>query len=252
MVAQWSVGNTYLMQDIIPLYYGYEKCDAKHRFGPAVRKEYLIHFCISGHGKFQSKNNVYELATGDFFIIKPDEITTYIADEYDPWEYSWIGFKGNIANVFDNMVTGRFPLDIGISLKLLSQNGNASPYTLSSLLMHLIGDVFNEKTNDVCIAENVKNYIELNYSTNIGIAKIANEFGYNRSHLYRLFKERMGISPKQYLTDFRLNQAKTLLKNGYSVKDTAYAVGFSDEFNFSKSFKQKFKASPQKYIGRGQ
>ena len=73
---------------------------------------------------------------------------------------------------------------------------------------------------------------------------IAEMFNYERSYLHRLFKERYGMTVKQYMTEVRMRQAKRLLKAGHSVIETAYQTGYGNEFNFSKAFKKFFGVPP--------
>ena len=77
------------------LYYsGSESCAPGHFFGPAVRTHYLIHFIRSGKGRYMRGNSEYALKKGDAFLILPGETTKYMADEEEPWEYTWIAFDG--------------------------------------------------------------------------------------------------------------------------------------------------------------
>jgi AraC-like DNA-binding protein len=55
----------------------------------------------------------------------------------------------------------------------------------------------------------------------------------------------MGVSPKEYLIDFRIRNARRLLLNtGMTVTEVAAAVGYNDGVNFSKIFKQRVGCSP--------
>lgn len=79
---------------------------------------------------------------------------------------------------------------------------------------------------------------------NVSIAGLADEFGFERSYLYRIFKQRYGISPKEYLTRIRLEKAKWLLARGHSVAECAYMVGYSDAFSLSKAYKKYYGIAP--------
>ena len=79
------------------LYYttkGKEQCAPNHSFGPTVREYFLIHIIMKGKGYFEIGNSRFNLKEGQFFIIYPNVMTYYQADEEDPWEYYWIGMKG--------------------------------------------------------------------------------------------------------------------------------------------------------------
>ena len=83
--------------DLNPIILGYEYCKSKHTYGPSIRKYFLIHYVVSGKGSFSTKKRKYEVSAGSCFVIEPDEVSTYSADEKDPWHYIWVGFDGNLA-----------------------------------------------------------------------------------------------------------------------------------------------------------
>ena len=65
------------------------------------------------------------------------------------------------------------------------------------------------------------------------------------STLQRGFAKHVGMSPKQYLTQLRMNRALELLAdNELSVKEISLACGFVDEKYFSRAFKKKYGCSP--------
>ena len=76
---------------------GMSKTEPLHCFGPAIKPHYVIHFVLSGKGMFSIGNKEYLLEQGYGFVIPPDELTFYQADEQNPWTYVWIGFNGSMA-----------------------------------------------------------------------------------------------------------------------------------------------------------
>ncbi|UVD79858.1 response regulator [Myroides albus] len=64
------------------------------------------------------------------------------------------------------------------------------------------------------------------------------------SQLTRKLKTITGKTPADYIRNIRLEKACALLKNGGSVADVAWAVGFEDAVYFSKVFKKHFGFSP--------
>ena len=93
----------------------------------------------------------------------------------------------------------------------------------------------------------VKGYIDSNYMNHLSIETIAKSLNLNRKYLSRIFKEKYNITMQQYIVKKRMIEAKKLLTAGYRVEETAYMVGYSDNFVFSKAFKKYHGKSPVKF-----
>ena len=77
---------------------------------------------------------------------------------------------------------------------------------------------------------------------------LADSFYLDEAYFSRLFKEKTGLSPKQYLLNVRLKRAKELLSETvYPIKEISTATGFSDPLYFSKLFLKKEGISPSLY-----
>ena len=241
--------NKLRSRDIVPIFSGHERCDSGHKFGPYVRSHYLIHFCLKGKGKLFDKYGEHEIGEGEMFIIRPSEITTYVADDTDPWEYSWIAFEGEMADIFDTGISVyRFPMEIGERLKELTEQEIGSPSVYISLIYSLIYETMSEYEENVDIIKKIKQYIKFNYMNDISVMQLSDYFGFERSYFYRMFKKHNGTGVKEYILKTRMEQAKLLLDRGYSVGNTAYAVGYSDQSNFSKAFKKYYGRSPKEKV----
>ena len=66
--------------DLSLSFYGYEECTPNYSFGPAIRDTYVLHYITKGKGQFHYKGKIVDLKAGDFFLLKPDELTFYQAD----------------------------------------------------------------------------------------------------------------------------------------------------------------------------
>ena len=93
----------------------------------------------------------------------------------------------------------------------------------------------------------IKNYIENNYDVDLNLDLLSKIQCISKYHLIRLFKKYYGQTPRQYLIDRRIEQAKILLKNGKSVSETCYTVGFESLGSFSTLFKTKVNLSPSEF-----
>ena len=92
-----------------------------------------------------------------------------------------------------------------------------------------------------------KNYIENNYDKELNLDILSRIRFTSKFHLIRLFKKYYGQTPRQYLIQTRIEQSKSYLKQGMSVTETCFAVGFESLGSFSSLFKMKTGKSPSEY-----
>ena len=239
-----------------------------HSFGPALKPHFMIHYCLNGRGKFTMGGKTYPLKAGYGFLIVPDELAYYVADDKDPWTYAWVGFGGNRAKAI-------------VSQLGLSVNQPVFKSTASEDIYALVKDMMDHNTFSVedvlrrngllsmflsVIASGIsvtaksdqgsandyvtkaQDYIRSNYCNPIKVSDIANYVCINRSYLYTLFEKTLGISPQQYLTSYRIAKAVELLQlTRLSIESVAISCGYSDPLVFSKAFRQEKKMSPSQY-----
>jgi signal transduction histidine kinase/DNA-binding response OmpR family regulator/ligand-binding sensor domain-containing protein len=94
-------------------------------------------------------------------------------------------------------------------------------------------------------------YIGENFSDeNFSINKTSHHFAMSESTLLKRVKLLTGLSPVEYLREYRLNKGKELLERGekQTIAEVAFAVGFSNAKAFSQSFKVRFGKLPSDYV----
>lgn len=76
-------------------------------------------------------------------------------------------------------------------------------------------------------------------STELSIINIAARLQVSRSHLFSVFKEHVGCSPKSHLKLMRLEMSLEYLRNpDYRIAEVAHSVGYSDPLFYSREFKK--------------
>ncbi|HHY98183.1 MAG TPA: helix-turn-helix domain-containing protein [Firmicutes bacterium] len=94
-------------------------------------------------------------------------------------------------------------------------------------------------------------YMKENLSSRLTIEDVAGAVNISPSYLSHLFKEEMGCSIMDYLTQLRLEEAKRLLLDPcFNVASVSEMVGYSDPANFSKAFKKAEGITPSIYKRR--
>lgn len=253
---------------------GREACTPCHSFGPVTRNHYLFHYVLSGTGTLMADDakgitQTYSVRSGQGFLIFPEQITTYYADQHSPWEYSWIEFDG--LRVKEALSLTDFSLNHPIyhphSKDLQEQMVKEMNYIIShpkESSFHLLGHLYlffdyfiqsakstrltqSSKMSDYYIQEAI-HYMEQNFQNDISIEEIAAVCGINRSYLGKIFRNSIGHSPQEFLINYRMVKATELLKlTTLSIADIGTAVGYGNPLHFSRAFKNIYGVSPREW-----
>lgn len=92
-----------------------------------------------------------------------------------------------------------------------------------------------------------KLFIDKFYSEKIDLNNIADEAYFSKYHFIRLFKSIYGKTPNQYLKEVRIEKAKEFLKNGKSVTEICFLVGFDSLTTFSGLFTRSTGKTPSQF-----
>jgi AraC-like DNA-binding protein len=93
-----------------------------------------------------------------------------------------------------------------------------------------------------------REYIEVNYKRNVSLASLAEAVGISRFHLLRVFRLETGLTPGEYQTQVRIEQAKQLLAQGIRISFVASEVGFADQSHLTRRFKRWVGVTPGHYL----
>ncbi|HAN22075.1 MAG: hypothetical protein A2Y15_07630 [Clostridiales bacterium GWF2_36_10] len=259
--------NTKQNSDLIPYIAGHEQCKNNHSWGPGIRDYHLVHYIHKGKGIFHADGREYHLKEGQMFFIFPGNISYYVADELDPWEYYWLGFGGGSANqlLCQVGVTQQNPIfncmnkpQMVHCLQSMIQNYNNNPshlmrftglmYTFISYLMDECLDSVPSLRSTDQYFNRAAEYIGQNYSHSLTVEEVADFVGIDRKYLFFIFKKNCSLSPKDYIIKFRMDKACELMGNkALSISTIAHSVGYSDALLFSKMFKKSLGKSPTDY-----
>ncbi|MCI9104941.1 MAG: AraC family transcriptional regulator [Lachnospiraceae bacterium] len=259
------------IQDFYLCFCGYEKCDRYQSFGPAVRPNYIVHYILEGEGDYVVEDRRYHLKAGQGFLIEPNTVTFYRANPDNPWTYVWVGFSGPRAPeylyrlgynhnhlIFQNADQERMR---SLVFEMLRHNKNSlrDEFYLHGLFYEFISYMVREEQpqqyEPECHRENINRYlreavayIQRHFSEGLQVADIAREVAVSRVYLYQIFNETLGVSPKEYLTNFCITRATELLTlSGQPVEEVAESCGFKNPAAFSAIFKRRMGVTPTKY-----
>lgn len=97
------------------------------------------------------------------------------------------------------------------------------------------------------LALKVKGCLADNITDAFPIRQIALNFGYAPETVIRSFKRSFGLTPKSYVNNYRIEQAKRLLQQGMNIVDVAQEVGYSDQSQLHRAFVRYTAATPGQY-----
>jgi AraC-like DNA-binding protein len=101
----------------------------------------------------------------------------------------------------------------------------------------------NELNNPVTIA--IK-YMQEHLDTHLSIKQISSELYMSESNFSQYFKKTTGVTPKEYLTDLKLEKARELILQA-NITEVAYNLGYENISHFITLFKNKYGVTPKQY-----
>ena len=244
-------GGVHSLSDLVPLSYGRESCTAGHA-SDGIRDYYMIHYVCAGHGCFEYRGERHDVGAGQIFIVCPGEWHRYVADAHDPWKYEWVCFRGARAADFSSLSPVlQYPLDSFHRLVGAGEYGDAAAEYVVACLFEILSCLLKEKRSDEGgYAERARRMVDSHYMLPITVGSIAAELSLDRRYLPRLFRERYGITLKEYLTRVRMENAARYIGRGYNAEEAGRLSGYEDPTNFYRMFKRYFGEGPAAYRRR--
>ncbi len=98
------------------------------------------------------------------------------------------------------------------------------------------------------IANDIKTIVHNQYKLDLTLQKISDKLGYSANHLNNIFKQLNNKTIFDYLTAYRIEKAKELLKDPYiKIYEVADQVGYGNKSHFSYQFKKIAGMTPLQY-----
>ena len=224
--------------------------DAKNVAGDsyiAIRTE-------SGAGVIELINSeVFTLTEHTLIILKWSEIKRYFCKN-DRWNFKWYQFEVySHLHILTNQVHSVYLTENEhrISGECFVYISGTSSYEalyaqcqFESLfaLWHII------KENPPLIKKNMESalsYIVQNLSSDMKISDISDMLNMSERNFRIIFKKYTGMPPRQYIEDKRLTTAMEMIKTtSMLIKEISALCGFSNQYYFSRCFKEKYGCSP--------
>lgn len=225
---------------------------------------YTLIYVISGKGKIVIDNTSFQLQTNAVACIKPqckaklkvlDGILRVIYIQYSGGEADYLYMMSLFKKSGPVCITrSKETLFCFRNIDAEMEQKHTNRYYLVAEIMH----IFSQFTPGVALRESQRyqnrylqkaiDVIQLNPSIQISVNLLAEKVNVDRSYLYRIFKKETGLSPWEYMIDYKLRLSEERLKkNNENIQSIFNKLGFSSYYLAEKKFKEKFGVTPREY-----
>lgn len=271
VVWKKTIKENPVMSQLYLTYMGYFPCAAYHyRERNNGCKDNILIYCIKGRGWFILGGKRFDVGPNEFIIVpSTKEPMSYGADDHDPWTIYWVHFSGKDMDTFNksfniSLHDGAREIlfnDKGLQIwesmyKILQMGYSVENLTNTNLcLYHFLSTfLYPEKHTDIKVQDEknmIKDsllYMQDHLNEKLTVDDLAEKNGLSASHFSCLFKKSTGMSPLNYFIHLKIQKACVLLyRSEIRIKDIANAIGYEDQFHFSRLFKKNMHVSPNQY-----
>ena len=239
----------------------------------SARDNVCLQYVVKGHGDYFVNDKLYRLKPHTLWLVPKDAYYYYVPDKNDPYEYFWIHCNGagmrsllNSIGICEQNPVVYYKETDGVStafheLISLSKADDSSPYRLLSKLYNFFdccirthapaehnaaqGKMETSKAVDDAIA-----YLKTHFKDDVYLDDLAKAARLEKVYFVKKFKKQTGLSPMQFLIQFRVAHACRLLHTDMPLQAIAQDCGFQDFTNFLQRFKSVFGITPTQYRKR--
>ena len=217
-----------------------------------------------------SKMTTAHATSGDCFFLDCKSEYTHISSENEPWELLWIHFYGPQANAYYTYFTKQHDWHFRSShlAELTTAIQNVITYQeeknddtdiltaqqLVNILTTICMESAEKDNPDSILSDKLRNilsYLDENYTKDISLDQLAEQFFISKYYLSREFKKEFGTTIIQYILAKKITNAKELLRySNASIEDIAQLCGIDDASYFNKVFKKMEGCTASEYRRR--
>lgn len=249
---------------LYPLQVGHFYYSPGYKLHRSSFDSFLLMFIMDGSCNVKYGSHSVQARKNNFVLLDCYEEHAYSSEK--GWEAIWIHFDGHTARTLYEMITDKlgnvFSLDDPLTLinrmsKIYELYHRKEP--IREMLMHkylndilvaltLYSPMYIKEVNQISVIETLLPYIHEHIQEELRIENLAKQAMMSNYYFIRVFKKHTGMSPHEYIVNYRLQCAKYLLiHTDMSIKDICFEIGFSSESVFCASFRKNIGISPAAY-----
>lgn len=230
-----------------------------------------LFYVLNGKGEFVINDKTFEIQKDDFIIVNSNVSHNETSSSEDPLHYVVMGTDelefeiSSGKNYFIyNFASHNKQLHFYIKsiLAEMRTQDDHFEYVCQNLFQNLIYQIQrwtkiqflgtqSQKTNKEC--RFIEQYLNEHFREDISLQSLSEIVHLSKYYLAHAFKEYRGVSPINYLTQIRINEAKHLLETtDFSAAKIADFTGFSSQSYFSQIFHKEIGMTPNQYRRKAQ
>lgn len=171
--------------------------------------------------------------------------------------YYFIHFNGNFTEQGEALLPLEGKIEVELLLPVLQELFNAqrsfytNEITCNGLFFMVLSKLYSlqfESSYSQRLLRKMENYLNHNYMLPHVLDRMANEFHLSKVYITRLFRQQLQITPHQYLTRIRIDQAcQMMLDTNRTINEIAYEIGYQDVSSFYRAFTKLKSCNPRKW-----
>ena len=236
---------------------------------------HLFEYVINNVGYVEHDNQIERVTRGDFYYLNKNGKMHCYADKDEPYEKFFISIYGKLI---DNLVSAFFDdhncgvihtgersaqierifgdlcglmsgLDTEQNRRLHAKRMQEVSVLIYRMLAESVGEeCFMLPSQNLSTATLARRWIDDTILERITLDMIADRLHVSVAHLIRIFREKYGITPKQYMLERKIAYSKMLLTDTpMSISEIAEKLNFSDATYFSSVFRRFAAMTPSQY-----
>lgn len=257
---------------------GYHHCTSGWNAKPYGKDScYKLYFPVEGNAQICVNETWYDLLAGNVYFINGFKLDKNRCAEY--MNVYWVHFipESQLLNMYLNKLNPVYSWGNNYAEKSCADFKQIpelfeNPYqkenqpsklasfskicNINALILKLVSDMIEKQQVELSDLsydlyyklEAAVDFIDGNYNKGLKLEQIAQKVYLNPSYFLRLFKKCFKMTPNEYITMKKLNEACRLLtRTNMPIREIADNTGFCNQFYFSKVFRSFYHKTPLEY-----
>lgn len=232
----------------------------KQEFKKHFHDNYSIGLILNGLHKVQLEKKDMIVNQGEIKVLNPYDL--HCADGNITWEYinfmpdetlinsiaqdmcdDYLKCKIRFENSIQDNIATRYFIDLYHSIE------HKIEYEENFILFvsYLLKNYSSKSIQEVRIPANIKHsvdYIHSYFLDDISLDVIAQLSGLSKYHFIKVFKEKTGLTPHQYIVGLRVEHGMKMIQQNIPLSIVAQECNFSDQSHFIRTFKTHYGFTP--------